>query len=192
MRKILFLLAFAVFITTALRAQTPRAFSADVTSTMILPDGTSSVHRGREYCTADKVRVDDDQTGSIIFRQDKNVMWVLMPNGVYIEQSGGNTPVNPLNLPRKVSIGSETIDGQMTDKYLATAQGVQIYFWLATGSGIPVRCESQSPQQGEMIAQFSNVQLGEPSPAVFEIPAGYQKMDIGGAGMMNGLMNGAR
>ena len=76
-------------------------------------------------------------------------------------------------------IGKETIDGHPTEKYLITYTSGnktdQIYQWLAKDINFPVKA---SAADGSWIQEFRNIKVGSQPDSLFEVPAGYQKMQM--------------
>jgi hypothetical protein len=76
-------------------------------------------------------------------------------------------------------VGSETIDGHPTKKYLITykvnQKKEQVYQWWATDIDFPVKTAAVD---GSWTQEFRNVRLGAQPNSLFEVPAGYQKMQM--------------
>jgi hypothetical protein len=73
-------------------------------------------------------------------------------------------------------VGSETVNGRSTVKYETTnASGDVSHFWLDPKLRFPVKWEGKS-NSGEL----RNIQEGAQPASLFEIPAGFTKMDLGG------------
>jgi hypothetical protein len=73
-------------------------------------------------------------------------------------------------------VGSETVNGRSTVKYETTnANGDISHFWLDPKLRFPVKWEGKS-NSGEL----RNIQEGAQPASLFEIPAGFTKMDLGG------------
>ena len=98
-------------------------------------------------------------------------------------------PLTPRDMPDRKYLGTETVNGQLADKYELTIKSDQdpqtMYTWQAKGSMMPIRIEMEN---GKTVIDYTNVHLGEPPAELFEPPAGYRKMDMGG--MMNGMNMG--
>jgi hypothetical protein len=76
-------------------------------------------------------------------------------------------------------VGSETVNGRSTVKYEATnANGDVSHFWLDPKLRFPVKWDGKN-SAGEL----RNIQEGAQAASLFEIPAGFVKMEIPG-GMM--------
>jgi hypothetical protein len=73
-------------------------------------------------------------------------------------------------------VGTETVNGRSTVKYETTnASGDVSHFWLDPKLRFPVKWEGKS-NSGEL----RNIQEGAQPASLFEIPAGFTKMDMGG------------
>ena len=73
-------------------------------------------------------------------------------------------------------VGSDTVNGRSTVKYETTnASGDVGHFWLDPKLRFPVKWEGKS-NSGEL----RNIQEGAQPASLFEIPAGFTKMDLGG------------
>ena len=73
-------------------------------------------------------------------------------------------------------VGTETVNGRSTVKYETTnASGDVSHFWLDPKLRFPVKWEGRS-NSGEL----RNIQEGAQPASLFEIPAGFTKMDLGG------------
>ena len=73
-------------------------------------------------------------------------------------------------------VGSETVNGRSTIKYEGTnAKGEAGAAWFDSKLRFPVKWEGKNGS-GEM----QNIQEGAQPASLFEIPAGYTKMDMGG------------
>jgi hypothetical protein len=73
-------------------------------------------------------------------------------------------------------VGSDTVSGRSTVKYETTnASGDISHFWLDPKLRFPVKWEGKN-NSGEL----RNIQEGAQAASLFEIPAGFTKMDMGG------------
>jgi hypothetical protein len=192
LKKIFSVLFFiSVFINSAVAME----FSADTITTQ---KGEEKI-TGKLYYKPNRFRMEmkvhEDMI--VITRMDKNVAWNIMPAmKMYMEM-----PFDMKNRPmvedkfegeteRKL-IGSETIDGHPAKKYLITYKSGnrtdQVYQWIATDINFPLKTAATD---GSWIQEFRNVRIGSQPNSLFEIPAGYQKMDIpqmpGGINFMHG------
>jgi hypothetical protein len=73
-------------------------------------------------------------------------------------------------------VGNETVNGRSTVKYESTnASGEVSHFWLDPKLRFPVKWDGKN-NGGEL----RNIQEGAQPASLFEIPAGFTKMDMGG------------
>ncbi len=187
---ILLLILFASSIAFALE------FSADSITTQKGEFQT----KGKLFYKADKFRMETQAHGDmnmiVITRIDKKVAWNLMPETkTYMEM-----PLNMQHRPKveekyegeieRKQVGSETIDGHPTKKYLITYktdnETHQVYQWVATDINMPVKT---SAIDGSWSHELRNIKIGNQPDNLFEIPAGYQKMQMPHFPGMPGGMN---
>jgi hypothetical protein len=72
-------------------------------------------------------------------------------------------------------VGSDTVSGRTTVKYETTnASGDVSHFWLDPKLRFPVKWEGKS-NSGEL----RNIQEGAQAASLFQVPAGFTKMDMG-------------
>lgn len=189
LKKIIFLMSFVFLIAANAFAM---EFSAD--TTMTTKEGTS---KGKIYFKKDKSRMELDtklQEGMImITRMDKKVAWNIMPKKkMYME-----IPLTMKNKPmveekmegelERKQVGSETIDGHPTKKYLITYKSgnnkEQVYQWWATDINFPVKTASIG---GDWVQEYKNIKIGPQSDSLFELPSGYQKFQMPGGMNLGG------
>ena len=180
LKKIFCVLFFiSVFINSAFAME----FSADTVTTH---KGGEKI-TGKLYYKPDRFRMEmkAHEDMIVITRTDKKVAWNIMPAmKMYMEM-----PFDLKNRPmvedkfegeteRKL-LGSETIDGHPTKKYLITYKSGngtdQVYQWIATDINFPLKTAATD---GAWTQEFRNVRIGSQPGSLFEIPAGYQKMDM--------------
>jgi outer membrane lipoprotein-sorting protein len=93
-------------------------------------------------------------------------------------------PNNPCGKQTDVTckkVGTETVNGRVCDKWVTTDKNGKITTaWIDQKLYFPVR--SQSSDGSTM--NLTNIKEGAPAASTFEVPAGYQKMDMGS--MMGG------
>ena len=166
-------------------------------------------HQGapsKVYFGKDKMRVesaagkDPSGAGAAIFDFSNQSMVVLMPERhMYMEMPSQmmekrgmynffrtgdveNACSDWLKLPANQGgscqkVGSETVNGRNTVKYEGTnAKGESGFVWLDPKLRFPVKWEGKNQEGGEL----RNIQEGAQPASLFEIPAGYQKFDMGG------------
>jgi hypothetical protein len=162
-------------------------YSADVKMDMGKgPDGRPMIFPGKLYFSGDKERretVGFGQKSIIIWRRDKGVSWILMPDRkMYMEQRAGTEKEDPERMMREgnvtiTKVGSETVNGMATTKY--KIEGVnekghrfEGFLW-ATNDDVPARMEGTS--QGKRVRiDYTNIKTGKQDPALFRVPADYQ------------------
>ena len=182
MKKILFLfLTVCLFAGTALATE----FSAD--TVMTHREGMKMT--GKMYFKADKFRMDmkSPQAMTTITKVDKNIMWNIMHDQkMYMEM-----PMDLRNKPmveekfdgeiERTEVGSETIDGHPTKKYLITVKTddtvQKVYQWWATDIHFPVKTAAFD---GSWTQEFKNVSLEKQPDSLFEVPSGYRKFQMPG------------
>ncbi len=163
---------------------------------------------GRIYFSAGKERRESRMMGRTsvsIRRPQENLFWVLMPERrMYLESSGADIdkqkdPSDPMldGDFQLEKIGTEKLNGVATDKYRFSSvdkRGNQTsgYIWL-TRENIPLKMEGSTSQQGRssrFASELSNLELASQPAELFEIPAGYQKLQtpsmVGGMGNLQG------
>jgi hypothetical protein len=73
-------------------------------------------------------------------------------------------------------VGNETVSSRSTVKYETTSSSGEVsYFWLDPKLRFPVKWQGKS-SSGEL----RNIQEGTQAASLFEAPAGFTKMDMGG------------
>jgi hypothetical protein len=163
--------------------------------------------QARIYMSKDKMRVEPQQQhnlmgGAAIFNFATQTTDVLMPERkMYIEFASGQGPqqrnfnyFRPLDVQNACGdwqkmapnrggtckkIGSETVNGRDTVKYEGTAtDGTVTDVWLDPTLRFPVKWQGKN-SGGEL----RNISVGSQPASLFEVPAGFQKMDMGAMGM---------
>ncbi len=189
MKSILVMTGMVVFIIfSAFICVSAMEFSADMISKSGGQSFTSKI-----YMKDKKVRTESrGQPGYSIVRQDKNVVWVVMPDTkTYMEmaydpaQSQVPTEKAQGEVSRKL-VGKEKIDGHPTEKYLVTVKEKgktsEIYQWIATDLKFPVKTAAVD---GSYSVEYKNIKMSAPDN-LFEIPGGYQKVTM--PAMPKGMM----
>jgi len=161
------------------------SFSADEIRTM-----RKEVTSGKIYASADAVRTEGERKGMktiSIMRLDKKVVWNLMPDQkMYMELPFmGSADVASMAKDatiEKEPLGSEQVGAYHCDKYRvkATYEG-KVYTsieWDAKElNGFAVK---KGDEKGAWTTEYQNVRLGPQDPSLFEVPAVYKKVDLGG------------
>lgn len=168
-------LAAALLLGTAAVASAFQGFGADVVSV----NGNQTTH-GKIIVAEDRMRLEKGGTVTIT-RLDKKVVWLLIPaQKMYMEQSF--RPENIVPAPEATAgeagrelLGKEAVNGRMANKYLVTVRmgGKRSSFllWVAADAPLPLKTAAED---GAWTQEYRNVDVGEPDPALFEIPDGYK------------------
>ena len=192
-KKLLVILSIVLWFGTAFSGTTPNVeYSAD--SVMETADG---VMKGRVYVAPGKERREYDQDGEpmvMIVRNDKKVTWMLMPGNLYMEnkfpKEGRKDDMSSYKI-ETTTIGPETVNGINTTKSKVIMTGPNNsklggFSWVSK-EGITVKLDAISVEGGtkeRFKTELNNLQIGPQDKALFEIPKGYKKMNIGGMGQM--------
>ncbi|MBK8163079.1 MAG: hypothetical protein IPK65_08015 [Gammaproteobacteria bacterium] len=155
---------------------------------------------GTAYYSAGKERRETLIEGMrqiMITRPDKKVMWTLMPEQrMYLEIKLGDAGAGQGDLSgyeiEQTTVGPEEVNGVMTTKskiVMTGRKGDKMGgFWWTSNEGIVVKMDVIAMDKGSKARikkELKNINVGRQDPALFEIPAGYEKMS-----MMNMLMGG--
>jgi outer membrane lipoprotein-sorting protein len=178
----------------------PRQFAADMKFT-----GKSMSTTGKLYFGGGKVRMEMNAMGHqsiMISDPQRKVSYMLMPEQhMYMEMSTAMAaqargkkpgapdwhmydPTNPCSNEAETTcqrLGPGTTDGRLCDKWLFTHKGGNTQtVWIDQKTGIPIRSESSDGN----VMELTNINQGSQSSSLFEVPAGYTKLDMGA--MMQG------
>jgi hypothetical protein len=197
----IFCLALFSVLTTAVFAQ--QDFSAELVNNSEKPSSGQS----KIFASKDKMRIEgqgqNGHNSAFIINFGAQTTDVLVPERkMYIESSLGQGPgtrrafnffratdvENACDEWQKMAtkpggkcqkLGSETVNGRSTVKYQGTsADGDVSYVWIDPKLRFPVKWQGKD-HGGEL----RNIQEGAQPASLFEIPADYQKMDLGKMGM---------
>ena len=154
-------------------------FSADIVS---VAEGERMT--GKMYAGMNKMRFETSEMITIT-RMDKGVIWMIMPEEkMYMEQKLPTGTVIPTKEPaqneiERILIGTESFDGKAVDKYQVTmtdgGKKVSHYQWIAKDSGFPLK---MAAMDGSWQQEYRNLSFAEPPAVLFELPAGYQKLQM--------------
>ncbi len=172
-------------------------YSAD--STMETEGGMTM--KSRIYHTTDKDRIEMGGSDGMatITRKDKKVVWQLMGN-MYMEMpmdASNTSGMDAFDLVEQAEVGQETINGVKTTKSKVVAvkkdgSGKFGGFFWTTKEGITVKMDMLSKEGDKkmrMTSELTNLKIEKQNPALFEIPAGYTKNDMGTMMGMGGIPN---
>ncbi len=195
-------LVLSLFIVTYASAVTPVNYSADIESASPMGAFTS-----RFYAKDGKQRMEMASGGMeavTILRSDKKVIWMLMPRDKsYMEMpmSMQKNDIPPLNDPdvkvEKDFLGDDKVDGHGTKKYHVNIirggkKEASGFLWEAPDlENFPVKFQNDDKT---ITITWKNIRLNGATDQIFEIPAGYRKMDLptGAPGGANGVKTPGR
>jgi hypothetical protein len=137
-----------------------------------------------------------------ITRHDKKVMWTLMPEekmfmSVPIGQSAtkkeDKTDLSAYKI-EQTPMGQETLNGIVMNKgkmIMTAKDGSKMggFMWT-TKEGIIAKMDALSVEKGKkdrFKLEMANLKIGKQPADLFEIPKGYEKMDMDAMGAMEGM-----
>lgn len=179
-KKMTFVFALLVSVLLLSASAGALEFSADI----VMTSGGQKT-QGKLYGKTDRFRMEISQPSRMIMisRVDKMLAWNIMPDQkMYME-----IPLNPQDTPKteikgeidRKQVGTETIDGHPTKKYLITYKEgnrtSKLYQWIATDINFPVK---SSDINNKWIQEYKNVKIGSQPNSLFELPSGYSKMQM--------------
>lgn len=136
--------------------------------------------------------------GSVtIIRKDKKVMWQLMGD-MYMEMPLDESNASDLSAMdvEQTTVGEETINGIKTtkSKVIATKKDGSKFggFFWTTKDGITVKMDllsKEGDKKMRMASELTNLKIEKQDPALFEVPAGYTKNDMGAMMGQGGMPN---
>jgi len=136
-----------------------------------------------------------NMTSGILLREDLGKGYMLMPSmGMYRETSledGLMQSSNGMEFSKIEKMGSETINGFPSTKYqtrFKDNEGKGAGFVWVTDSGVPIKMDmiySSKDTKGMRISmEFTELNLREQDPSVFELPADLKPMNFGDLGSL--------
>ncbi len=152
------------------------------------------------YFSAPRTRMDHTARGqsvTMIMDSAAQVMYMVMPaQRMYMVIDAKARPLGGISAPKPPTVfdpshpcsadatckkvATETVNGRVCDKWVTTDKRGTSSAWIDQKLLFPVKSVSSDGSTFEL----SNIKEGRPDPSVFEVPAGYKKMDM--AGMMGG------
>ncbi len=152
---------------------------------------------GKMYQSGEKSRQDVNMGAMqnvVINRRDKKVVWTIMPSTKsYMEFNADDPKVAKKedfqsfwkNHDAKLEkIGKEDVNGVETTHSKVTIASVtpeghafQGEVWLSKDN-IPMRMKTSPSHGGEVVMELKNVKIGKQDAALFELPEGYNKMQM--------------
>jgi outer membrane lipoprotein-sorting protein len=144
--------------------------------------------QGKIFVRGQKARLETSTPLGVaisILRLDKKVMWILMPGKkAYMEMPFDREGfAQALNIPTDEAgmqlLGRETLNGYDTEKYATSMQAgtrqIQGTMWISKRLGLPIKIESADHSFSQ---EYRNIREGGVDDAIFEIPAGSQKLSL--------------
>lgn len=164
-----------------------------------------SMSKTKVYSTPTMERREMSESGQqmiAITRHDKKVVWNLMPEEkMYMEMSMGQsaakkeekTDLSAYKI-EQTPMGQETLNGIVMNKgkmIMTGKDGSKMggFMWT-TKEGIVAKMDALSIEKGKkdrFKLEMSNLKIGKQPADLFEIPKGYEKMDMGAMGAMEGM-----
>jgi len=193
MRVIFTALCRLTVTSTSYAAQMPIAkveYSADTKM-----EANGMIMNGKVYHGRDKDRMEMNVGGSntvMIIRTDKKIAWMLMPEQkTFMEMSleesqKKNNDMTQCTVEQKAA-GTETVNGIKANKSTVSLtcpdnKGYKGIMWV-TKDAIMVKMDVTSTNEGEkvrVVNELSNLTLAKQPANLFEVPPGYQPMNLGG------------
>jgi len=171
--------------------QMPQPFSADYSTT---PATGAEKVVGKMYFSMPKMRMDANARGqsvATIIDSTAHVMYMIMPaQHMYMEIDMNqaspmmarapkaptafdpNHPCAPDATCKKVSV--ETVNGRACDKWVTTSKAGTSTAWIDQKLFFPIKTIGAGGETFEL----TNLKEGKPDASVFEVPAGYRKMEL--------------
>jgi outer membrane lipoprotein-sorting protein len=181
-------------VTPARAQQGGQPFSADTATTM---PRTGEKTTGKIYFSPPKIRTDTSSKGHdsiMIIDSSTKTSYVLMPQQhMYMEtHAQGGTAARPQQAPPASfdpqhpcpanitckKLGTETINGRVCEKIEITTKSGTTTTWVDQKLLYPIKTVAASGY----VTELSNIKEGKPDASLFEVPAGYKKMDMGTMG----------
>jgi hypothetical protein len=177
------------------RAQVGQPFLADLKSTLSRTGITST---GKIYFSPPKIRMDTNSHGResiMIIDASTKTSYMLMPQQhAYMEFHVDATKPSAQRPPAATPsydpahpcpagatckrAGTETVNGRVCENWeMTTARGTT-RMCIDQKLMYPIK----TVMADGAMTELSNVKEGKPDPSVFEIPAGYRKMEMGSMG----------
>jgi hypothetical protein len=147
---------------------------------------------GKVYAIENAMRSDAEDKGKksiSIIRFDRKVMWVLMPEQkMYLEMPWGD-PAEWAVAAKGAQVQREPLGPEQVGAFHCDKSRVTATYQGLTGTYIEWAAKEldgfvlkRQDEKGSWSTEYKNVQLGAQDPSLFELPAGYQKMSMGGMG----------
>ena len=191
---VVFGIAMAVFVAVAAAASGFMETKAEYSADQYMGDG-SRVMKSRIYQASGKSRMEMEEGGgsqAIITRMDRKVVWMLMiPEKMYMETPMGKEEktrdVRQCSYTSPKEAGKETVNGipATVSEVEATCPDGSSFsgkMWTSR-EGILVKLDAvakgSAKEKGQrVLMELKNLKIGKQNPALFEVPAGFAKMEM--------------
>ncbi len=178
------------------------AFAAEFSADMVHKFGAMT-KEGKIYVKGKNMRMEGAMgQGITIVNGETGTVWVLQPEQkVYMEMKKGAQPAQQAESDEELAkiadkkfLGTETVNGYQCEKYLYTYHDKTLGTmtqWHSKKLGYPVKM-IHSSSQGETTFEYRNIKEGGVADSLFQVPAGYTKMEMPGMppGMGKGMGQG--
>lgn len=195
------LLTCVLLVPLAVSAAPPPEVQVDYSADSTMETEGGMTMKSHIYHTVNKDRMEmggSDGMTSIV-RKDKKVVWQLMGD-MYMEMpmdASNTSGMDGFDIVEQTEVGQETINGVKATKSKIVAvkkdgSGKFGGFFWTTKEGITVKMDMLSKEGDKkmrMTSELSNLKIEKQNPALFEIPAGYTKNDMGAMMGMGGMPN---
>jgi len=162
------------------------AGAVEFSAQMMLKDG-GKLMPGKLYVKDGKMRqefLDEEGQTITIVRQDKKLIWVVLPaEKSYVElplktRLPGQFLQIPPDAVSKRQVGQETLNGYVADKYEVTVRGgtgglQRQTFWVAPKLGMPVKMVCS---EDNFCLEYRSIREGQVADRLFDVPPGYRKL----------------
>ena len=186
--RFFYVLLLCLTIFAAASTASAAGYSADVVTTD--KNGVNQAKMWVSYSLwAQRMEMPSQPNMIIIVRMDRKLVWNIdKESKMYMEIAmrpgmGANTIASGEKAPTEVErtyLLTETVEGHVADKYQITHQSgndrITQFIWLLKDNNLfPIKT-----QYKDSSTVFKNLVFEEPAAALFEVPAGYQKMSLPG------------
>jgi len=191
-KRILAFLAFGIVSVLMVVCLAGPSMAAEFSASMAISSAQGGEMTGNVYVKGNWMRQDlNTPTGvqSVIVNPENNVMYVLFPEqSVYMEMENQQVTLDESEtLETKLAdvadvkkLGKEKVQGFTCIKYLVAyhdPNAGKSTIWVSEKLNYPLKIYSESPQDTVTITYY-DVVIGKVDPSLFEIPDGYEKMDM--------------
>ncbi|QTX32232.1 DUF4412 domain-containing protein [Aminithiophilus ramosus] len=175
------------------------AWAANFEADMVI-EGPMGAMTGKIYVKGDRQRQDMEgamgRTGVITLGEDRSSLILLHDRKAYMEMEAAAFPMADMggldadSVPREgaapegmkmQNLGSETVAGYVCEKIRLVDEengDVSTLIWFSHDLSMPLKAIHESPE-GTSTVEYRNIVEGNVADDVFQVPEGYQKMEMG-------------